>query len=56
MNCALWTVASYPTHGYGRSFQQGRLEAGEEIARLTPRQRDVPACIAEGLSNEEIAE
>jgi DNA-binding NarL/FixJ family response regulator len=38
------------------AFDRDRLEAGEELARLTPRQRDVAACIAEGLNNEEIAE
>jgi DNA-binding CsgD family transcriptional regulator len=36
--------------------QQGRREAGEEVARLTRRQQEVAGCIAEGLSNEEIAE
>jgi DNA-binding CsgD family transcriptional regulator len=37
-------------------FEQGRLDAGNDVARLTPRQRDVAACIAEGLSNEELAD
>jgi DNA-binding CsgD family transcriptional regulator len=36
-------------------FERGRRDAGEEVARLTPRQRDVAVCIAEGLSNEELA-
>jgi DNA-binding CsgD family transcriptional regulator len=40
---------------FRESFERGRLEAGEELARLTPRQRDVATCIAEGLSNEELA-
>jgi two-component system OmpR family sensor kinase len=38
------------------AFERGRLDAVEELARLTPRQRDVATCIAEGLSNEELAE
>lgn len=38
------------------TFERGRRAAGEEVARLTPRQRAVAMCIAEGLSNEEIAE
>jgi DNA-binding CsgD family transcriptional regulator len=38
------------------AFERGRLEAGEELARLTPRQREIATCIAEGLSNEAIAE
>ena len=36
--------------------QQGRLQAGDEIGRLTSRQRDIAMCIAEGLTNEQIAE
>jgi DNA-binding CsgD family transcriptional regulator len=39
-----------------RAFQQGRRTAAEEVALLTPRQREVAACIAEGLTNEEIAD
>src|SRR5215210_2579521 len=35
---------------------RGRREAGDELARLTRRQRDVTICIAEGLSNDEIAQ
>ena len=35
---------------------QGRVQAGDEIGRLTPRQRDIAICLAEGLTNEEIAE
>lgn len=36
--------------------RQGRRDAGEELARLTRRQQEVAACIAEGLSNEQVAE
>jgi DNA-binding CsgD family transcriptional regulator len=39
-----------------RSHRQGRREAGEELARLTRRQQEVAACIAQGLSNEQIAQ
>jgi DNA-binding CsgD family transcriptional regulator len=37
-------------------FEQGQLHAGDEIARLTPRQREVAVCIAAGLSNDELAD
>ena len=36
--------------------RRGRQEAAEELARLTRRQQEVASCIAEGLSNEAIAE
>jgi DNA-binding CsgD family transcriptional regulator len=35
---------------------RGRREAGDELARLTPRHRELATLIAEGLSNEAIAE
>ncbi len=39
-----------------QAFQQGQRKAAEEVARLTPRQLEIVACIAEGLTNDEIAE
>ena len=36
--------------------RRGERKAGEELARRTRRQQEVAACIAEGLSNEEIAQ
>ena len=35
---------------------RGRREAADELARLTRRQQEIAAAIAEGLSNDEIAE
>jgi DNA-binding CsgD family transcriptional regulator len=35
--------------------RRGRRDAAEELARLTRRQQEVAACIAEGLTNEQIA-
>jgi DNA-binding CsgD family transcriptional regulator len=37
------------------AFERGRQAAGEEMARLTGRQQQVAACVAEGLTNEQIA-
>jgi DNA-binding NarL/FixJ family response regulator len=39
-----------------QAFHRGQRKAAEEVARLTPRQREVAACIAAGLTNDEIAE
>jgi len=39
-----------------QAFHRGQRKAAEEVPRLTARQREVAACIAEGLTNEEIAE
>ena len=36
--------------------RQGRREAGDELAQLTRRQQEVAACVAEGLTNQEIAQ
>jgi DNA-binding CsgD family transcriptional regulator len=42
---------------HGRdAVRTGRRQAGEEVARLTRRQQQVAACVAEGLTNEEIAQ
>lgn len=42
---------------HGRdALRLGRRQAGEELARLTRRQQQVAACVAEGLTNEEIAQ
>ena len=38
------------------AVDRGRREAGDELARLTRRQQEVAVCIAEGLTNEQIAE
>jgi DNA-binding CsgD family transcriptional regulator len=35
---------------------RARKDAGDELARLTRRQQEVAACVAEGLTNEQIAE
>jgi two-component system, OmpR family, sensor kinase len=37
-------------------FERGRQQAGDELARLTRRQQELAACVAEGLTNEQIAE
>ncbi|HEY3058826.1 MAG TPA: LuxR C-terminal-related transcriptional regulator [Chloroflexota bacterium] len=39
-----------------QAYMRGQRNAAAEVARLTPRQREVAACIAEGLTNEEVAE
>lgn len=39
-----------------QAFEQGQRDAAAELSRLTPRQRELAAYIAEGLSNDEIAE
>jgi DNA-binding CsgD family transcriptional regulator len=39
-----------------RAFERGRRNAADELTRLTARQREIAALIAEGLTNEEIAE
>jgi DNA-binding CsgD family transcriptional regulator len=38
------------------AFERGRQVGREEVARLTRRQQEVAACIAEGLTNDQIAE
>src|SRR5688572_28124969 len=37
-------------------FERGRQQAGDELARLTRRQQELAACVAEGLTNEQIAD
>jgi DNA-binding CsgD family transcriptional regulator len=39
-----------------RAHRRGNREAGDDLAKITRRQQEVAACIAEGLSNNEIAE
>ena len=39
-----------------QAHRQGHRQAGEDLAKLTRRQQEVAGCIAEGLSNEEIAQ
>jgi DNA-binding CsgD family transcriptional regulator len=39
-----------------QAFERGRRDAAAELTRLTSRQREIAALIAEGLTNEEIAE
>jgi DNA-binding NarL/FixJ family response regulator len=38
------------------AFRQGQRRAAEEVALLTPRQREIVACIADGLTNDEVAD
>jgi DNA-binding CsgD family transcriptional regulator len=42
--------------GRREAGRQGRRDASEEVARLTRRQQEVAACVAEGLTNDEIAQ
>src|SRR3954471_14017613 len=37
-------------------YERGRQHASDELARLTRRQRELAACVAEGLTNEQIAD
>ena len=37
-------------------FERGRQQAGDELAQLTRRQQELAACVAEGLTNDLIAE
>jgi two-component system, OmpR family, sensor kinase len=38
-----------------RAEQKGRQASADELAQLTRRQQEIAACVAEGLTNEEIA-
>jgi DNA-binding NarL/FixJ family response regulator len=39
-----------------RARHEGHREAGDDLAKLTRRQQEVAACVAEGLTNEEIGQ
>jgi GAF domain-containing protein len=39
-----------------QAARQARRDAGDDLAKLTRRQQEVAACVAEGLTNEEIGE
>jgi DNA-binding NarL/FixJ family response regulator len=44
-----------PDHPPDGLYPQGHREAGDELAKLPRRQQEVAGCVAEGLTNEEIA-